>query len=81
MFNLPIIPDDPTDLLFVSAQDERDIQGMFTINQAGANWLTGKIDTATYFDILDQYGVDPFDHVEPVENLVFNGQFSSLLLP
>ncbi|MBO1058986.1 MAG: hypothetical protein HEQ27_21765 [Dolichospermum sp. JUN01] len=81
MPNLSIIPDDPRDFLFVSVQNERDIQGMLTMNQAGADWLTGKIDTGTYFDILDQYGVDPFDHVEPVEDLVFNGQFSPLLLP
>jgi len=81
MPNLSIIADDPRDLLFVSVQDKRDIQGMLTMNQAGADWLTGKIDTGTYFDILDQYGVDPFDHVEPVEDLVFNGQFSPLLLP
>ena len=81
MPNLSIIADDPRDLLFVSVQDKRDIQGMLIINQAGADWLTGKIDTGTYFDILDQYGVDPFDHVEPVEDLVFNGQFSPLLLP
>jgi len=81
MPNLSIIADDPRDLLFVSVQDKRDIQGMLTMNQAAADWLTGKIDTGTYFDILDQYGVDPFDHVEPVEDLVFNGQFSPLLLP
>jgi len=81
MPNLSIIADDPRDLLFVSVQDKRDIQGMLTMNQAAADWLTGKIDTGTYFDILDQYGVDPFNHVEPVEDLVFNGQFSPLLLP
>jgi hypothetical protein len=75
-----LIPEDPRDLLFVSVQGS-DIQGMLTINQAGADWLTGKIDTGTYFDILDEYGIDPFDHVEPVENLAFNQELSILLLP
>ncbi|MBD2569691.1 hypothetical protein [Anabaena lutea] len=75
-----ILPKDYRDLLFVSAPDERSIQGMLTINQASVDWLQGKIDTGTYFDILDEYGVDPFDHVEPVEDIL-DGQLSPLLLP
>jgi hypothetical protein len=61
------LPNDYRDLLFVSAPDYRSIEGMLTINQASADWLQGKI--------------DPFDHVEPVEELVYSNQFSPLLLP
>ena len=63
---------DYRDLLMVSACDERSIKGMVTINQASADWLANRIDTGTYFDVLDHFGVDPFLHVNPVENLVFN---------
>ncbi|OCQ96076.1 hypothetical protein BCD64_12025 [Nostoc sp. MBR 210] len=66
------LPDDYRDLLMVSAADMRDIDGMTIINQASANWLGGKLDTGTYFDTLDHYGIDPHKHVKPVEELAFN---------
>ncbi|MCC5641235.1 hypothetical protein LC593_36635, partial [Nostoc sp. CHAB 5844] len=64
-----ILPNDLQDLLMVSAGDPRDIDGMIIINQASTNWLVGKLDTGTYFDILDHYGIDPYAHVNPVEQL------------
>jgi hypothetical protein len=67
------LPDDKRDLLMVSAEDLRDINGMITINQASANWLMGKLDTGTYFDTLDHFGIDPFAFVRPVEELAFGG--------
>jgi hypothetical protein len=63
---------DYRDLLMVTAGEGRDIKGMITINQASADWLASRIDTGTYFDVLDHFGIDPFSHVNPVEDLVFN---------
>lgn len=71
MSEILVLPDDYRDLLMVSAGDTRDVDGMIIINQAGANWLSGKLDTGTYFDTLDHYGIDPFAHVKPVEKLAF----------
>ncbi|WP_414576939.1 hypothetical protein [Anabaena sp. CCY 9402-a] len=72
MTNSLILPEDFRDLLMVTACDERDINGMITINQSSADWLTGRLDTGTYFDVLDHFGIDPFIHVNPVEDLAFN---------
>ncbi|MBD2204938.1 hypothetical protein H6G33_04235 [Calothrix sp. FACHB-1219] len=63
------LPQDYRDLLMVSAGDLRDIKGMILINQASANWLAGKLDTGTYFDTLDHFGIDPYGFVRPVEQL------------
>lgn len=71
MSNL-ILPADHRDLLMVSAAENRSVDGMIIINQAGADWLMGRMDTGTYFDILDHYGIDPYAHVKPVEELAFN---------
>lgn len=72
------LPDDYRDLLMVSAQDTRDFNGMITINQASANWLSGSLDTGTYFDTLDHFGIDPLAFVQPVEELV-NGTITAEL--
>jgi hypothetical protein len=66
-----LLPEDFRDLLMVSAGDLRDFNGMITINQASASWLTGNLDTGTYFDTLDHFGVDPLSFVRPVEELAF----------
>lgn len=68
-----MLSEDCRDLLMVSAADSRSIEGMIIINQASANWLGGQLDTGTYFDVLDHFGINPYLHVEPVEDLVFNG--------
>lgn len=67
-----LLPEDCRDLLMVTAGDRRDIDGMIIINQASANWLQGNIDTGTYFDILDHFRINPYQHVKPVEELAFN---------
>ncbi|MBD2416091.1 hypothetical protein FACHB389_35540 [Nostoc calcicola FACHB-389] len=67
-----LLPEDYRDLLMVSAGNEGDIAGMITINQASSDWLVGNLDTGTYFDVLDNFGIDPFLHVNPVEDLAFN---------
>ncbi|ALF51868.1 hypothetical protein ACX27_01825 [Nostoc piscinale CENA21] len=66
------LPNDCRDLLMVSAADTRDIDGMIIINQASADWLGGKLDTGTYFDTLDHFGIDPYAHVRPVERLAYS---------
>lgn len=71
MSKILVLPEDYRDLLMVSAGDTRDIDGMIIINQAGSDWLSGTLDTGTYFDTLDHYGIDPYAHVKPVEQLAF----------
>ncbi len=75
-----LLPEDFRDLLMVSAGDLRSFDGMITINQASADWLTGRLDTGTYFDTLDHFGIEPFRFVNPVEELVFNNVFGEALL-
>lgn len=70
-----LLPEDFRDLLMVSAGDTRDFAGMITINQASTNWLAGTLDTGTYFDTLDHFGINPFLFVNPVEELAFNDNF------
>lgn len=72
MSKILVLPNDCRDLLMVSAGDTRDIDGMIIINQASADWLSGKLDTGTYLDTLDHYGIDPYQHIKPVEELAFN---------
>ncbi|MCC5617563.1 hypothetical protein LC605_21230 [Nostoc sp. CHAB 5836] len=72
MSNILLLPEDYRDLLMVSAGNERDIAGMLTINQASSDWLVGNLDTGTYFDVLDNFGIEPFLHINPVEDLAFN---------
>lgn len=61
-------PDDPLDLLSVDVDgncSESEFQGMLAINQAGRDWLTGKIDIVEYLDKLEHYGVpNPFEIVD-----------------
>jgi hypothetical protein len=68
-------PDDPLDLLSVDVDgncSESEFLGMLAINQAGRDWLTGKINTVEYLDKLEHYGIpDPLgildefaDHVD-----------------
>ena len=59
------VPDDALDLLSVSvdgqASDE-EFRGMLAINQAGRDWLTGRIDIVEYLDRLECYGIpNPFE--------------------
>lgn len=58
-------PDDPLDLLSVDVDgsgSETEFLEMLAINQAGRDWLTGKIDTVEYLDRLEYCGIpDPFE--------------------
>lgn len=72
---------DYRNLLMVTAEDDRDINGMIIINQSSANWLMGKLDTGTYLDTLDHYGIDPYGFIQPVESLAYDHIYSDLLLP
>ena len=58
-------PDDALDLLSVDIDGTASLsefQGMLAINQAGRDWLTGKIDVIEYLDKLEHYGIaNPFE--------------------
>ncbi|MCC5641073.1 hypothetical protein LC593_35660 [Nostoc sp. CHAB 5844] len=58
-------PDDALNLLSVDVDgncSEAEFQGMLAINQAGRDWLVGKIDIIEYLDKLEYYGVpNPFE--------------------
>jgi hypothetical protein len=73
MSKILYLPEDFRDLLMVSAGDLRDVSGMTSINQSSTDWLSGKLDTGTYFDTLDHFGLDPISFVRPVEELAFGG--------
>jgi hypothetical protein len=58
------------DLLVVTVDaeaSEADFEGMLLVNQAANDWLHGRLDTGTYFDILDHVGIDPLGFVAEVE--------------
>ncbi|MBE9054171.1 hypothetical protein IQ243_28025 [Nostocales cyanobacterium LEGE 11386] len=61
-------PDDALDLLSVDVDgncSQEEFWGMVAINQAGRDWLTGKIDIVEYLDKLEYYGVpNPFEIVD-----------------
>ena len=61
-------PEDPLDLLAVDVRgeaSESDFWGMVAINTAGRNWLNGQLDTETYCDTLEHYGIiDPYAYLE-----------------
>jgi hypothetical protein len=68
--NLLWVPQDISDLLTVSVDidaDESTSQGMHVINAAAKKWISGGMDDYTYFELLDHYGIDPFQFVGEVE--------------
>lgn len=68
--NLLWVPPDISDLLTVSVDGEADnsiVQGMDVINSAASEWLAGRMDDYTYFELLNHYGIDPFGFVGEVE--------------
>ena len=67
-------PEDVEDLLLVtidpnqSGETEWDM--MVLINSSTREWLSGKLDTCTYMDILDAAGIDPLQFVSTAEHHV-----------
>lgn len=59
------------DLIMVSTGDIDSIPGMLLINQSGVDWLKGRLDTGTYFDVLEQFGIDPIAFIKPVEEFAY----------
>jgi hypothetical protein len=61
-------PSDTLDLLSVDVDgtcSDEEFKGMLAINQAGRDWLTGKIDTLEYLDKLEYYGIrNPFEMLD-----------------
>ena len=71
--NLLWVPPNISDLLTVSIDGDADdstFGGMQVINAAASQWLTGQLDTGTYFDLLDAYGINPIEFVGEVEDHV-----------
>jgi hypothetical protein len=63
------LPDHVGELLCVevkSQSDESDFHAMVAVNCAAFDWVAGKIDTGTYLDILDHYGLDPYGFLNPI---------------
>ncbi|MDJ0737884.1 MAG: hypothetical protein QNJ47_28135 [Nostocaceae cyanobacterium] len=75
------LPNDFCDLLMVSTNEPEIFDGMIAINQASGQWLQGQLDTGTYFDILDHFGIDPFAFVHPVEEFAATNRVTLDLLP
>lgn len=50
---------------------ETEWENMFMLNAASNDWLKGRLDTGTYFDMLDACGIEPFSFVGKVEKHVF----------
>ena len=62
------VPDDPLDLLSVQIDGDASLdefKGMLAINQAGRDWLIGKIGITEYLDKLEHYGIpNPFEFLD-----------------
>lgn len=70
------MPDYAGELLCVTVDKDVDdfhFQGMLEINAKVFDWLKGDLDTGTYFDILEHYGIPPLEFVEPVIELYLAG--------
>lgn len=70
------LPEYAGELLSVTVDpeaDDFDFEGMLEINASAFDWLDGKLDTGTYYEILDHFGIDPFEFVEPVRELYLAG--------
>ncbi|MBC1238705.1 hypothetical protein [Nostoc sp. 2RC] len=67
------IPPHADELLVVTVDagaSDTDFEGMLLVNQAANDWLRGRLDTGTYFDMLDHVGIDPLNFVTEVEEHV-----------
>lgn len=65
------LPPDLSDLLTVSVDwdaDDSTVSGMSVINKSADDWLAGRLDDYTYFELLDHYGIDPLGFVGEVED-------------
>lgn len=68
------VPEHCRDFLIIeidsSQSTETEWENMFMLNQASSDWLRGRLDTGTYFDMLDHCGIEPFSFVGKVETHV-----------
>ena len=73
MENFLHLPDYAGEILCVSVAADADdfaFDGMIQTNQASFDWVEGRLDTGTYFEVLDHYGIDPLTFVQPIEQLL-----------
>ncbi|MEH2263814.1 hypothetical protein [Nostoc sp.] len=69
------IPEDIREVLAIPAGrdktgDETSFEDMLIANTAMVGWLQGTVDADFYFDVLAQTGIDPFEHLTPVFDIV-----------
>lgn len=68
-----LVPQDINDLLTVCVDGDADnstVRGMTIVNGAANDWTTGLIDDNYYFDLLAEFGIDPYLFVGEVEEHV-----------
>ncbi|MEH2331573.1 hypothetical protein [Nostoc sp.] len=62
-------------LAIASGHDENgqeiNFEQMIIANTAMVGWLNGRVDADFYFDVLAQTGLDPFEHLTPVFDIVY----------
>lgn len=70
------IPEDVEELLLVTIAPKHSVESewemMQLLNSAAKDWLSGKLDTATYQDILETAGFEPDVFIEKAESHVLN---------
>ncbi|MEH2243543.1 hypothetical protein [Nostoc sp.] len=75
MSNIIVIPEDIRDVLAIAAGrneagQEVNFEQMITANTAMVGWLTGSVDANFYFDVLAETGINPFEYLQPVFDIV-----------
>jgi hypothetical protein len=63
--------EDYREFLTVSVSESKSIPGMILINQSASDWLGGRLDTGTYFDILEHFGINPELFIQPLEEFAY----------
>lgn len=56
---------------FDESGKEVTFEEMLTANTAMVGWLDGSVSADFYFDVLAQSGIDPFEHLTPIFEAVY----------
>ena len=68
------VPEHCRDFLIIEIDStqstETEWENMFMLKQSSSDWLKGRLDKGTYFDMLDACGINPFEFVGKVETHV-----------
>lgn len=63
-------PEDFRELITIDVDgqaDDAEFNRMMAVNGAANDWLNGKLDNYTYFELLDHYGIEPIDFIGEAE--------------